>query len=228
MPNLGKNRQNDKAAREERRHQVSSLYRQGLSMGAIAASLGCAQSTVHQDIQVLKERWRKSADSNFVARLGAELARLEGVEHLAYEGWNRSLSLPPPSAGGANAAPPAGDPRFLHEARRCIELRLRAQGAISGARVKTTVQVEGDAQVSIWDRIANAVSRSREPDPVEEAIAAAGRPVQALEHRQEGPSEAPGSDGAEEGLADALARLEALEAKAASRNGTSNGSGHHA
>src|SRR5262245_54441350 len=69
----------------------------------------------------------------------------------------------------------AGDPRFLEQVERCIEMRLRVLGALKPGNVGVGVGVAvGGQQPSLpWDEILKrAVTEAAQPDPIEAEILA--------------------------------------------------------
>lgn len=77
-------------ARSARAIEISDLYLKGWSMGKIADELGISVATVHTTLKTLREEWMAVATINFDERKAEELARLDRMERVAWEAWERS------------------------------------------------------------------------------------------------------------------------------------------
>lgn len=108
----------------QRRSRVAALYLQGWTRDNIALELGCAQGTVSQDLEVVREMWAESVKHTLEQLRVEELARLKRVEATAWEKGQLYLVL------------------------KCIELRVKMLGLLRD----TTVNVNQFINVP-WDEI---------------------------------------------------------------------------
>ena len=77
--------------REERLEKIAKYDRMGWSQTRIAAELGVSQPQVCQDLKVVYERYRDSAQNAKHVELDRAVRRLEDVIEAAYDGWARSM-----------------------------------------------------------------------------------------------------------------------------------------
>lgn len=104
--------------RERDLERVTALYLRGKTLREIAAELGgLSHSTVRDDVERVKARWRESALVNVDEAMNRELARLDLVEAEYWKGWDRSFENDKP-----------GDPSFLGGVLRCLAERARIFG----------------------------------------------------------------------------------------------------
>jgi len=202
------NRKNDEYAMMERRRQVANLYLQGKTQWAIARAVKVSQGTVSNDLAAVREDWLASALRDFDAMKAEELARLDRLEAVAWEGWERSCRDAVSThqrtvqerevrrkAAGKNGT--AGRSRMAPV--RKVEQRT-AKGQAGDPRflervawcVETRLKLMGllrpGSQVNVnappssqefWDALAGVTAQGEIPDEIEERIRRAE-----LEHRQ--------------------------------------------
>lgn len=152
-------RKNIKLNCEHRQQQVAEMYRNFKSQHEIAEILGVSQPTVCNDIAAIKEVWLKSSQMNMTERLAEEISRLDRLERLAMEAYDRScedavqittekIPVRPKKPKGDEDGPArptkrvtitkvseqrkgqCGNPAFLAEARACVEKRCKLLGLL--------------------------------------------------------------------------------------------------
>ncbi len=125
-----------------RRARVARAYCRGESQVAIAAAEQVAQSTVSTDLKWIRAEWLRSLLQDFGARKAEELAKLDHLESVAWQAWERScqdaetLHARTEQANGQpgrtvtekTVKGQSGDPRFLEQVFRCIDARCKVLG----------------------------------------------------------------------------------------------------
>lgn len=124
-----------KRKRHERQLEVMRRYCRGESLPSIASSLGVAQQTVRNDLDEAREHWRERSRTTYDEELAMKLAELAELRREAWNSWHRSCEDPDAAPGHADPAADAalavttskqpGDPRFLTELRRLLELEAK-------------------------------------------------------------------------------------------------------
>jgi hypothetical protein len=123
---------------------LAGMYLRGLPQHECAERLRVSRQQVGYDLAILRKRWQESADTDFAAKVAQELARLDHVESVAWEAWDRSCAI---GEGGVGA------PRFLDRVQSCIEMRTRilgigrlnaATGSIEEVTIRRYVGVDVD------------------------------------------------------------------------------------
>lgn len=165
MPPLRDNKKNDQYRILERRQRIARLYLQGLTQHEIARQVGLTQAAVSLALTACRRYWQEESKRDFEEKLALELAKLNELEREAWDAWRSSRD--PISPRGS---PRPGDSRFLERVQRCIELRLRAMGALSA-----DTNVNLNQLVIPWDKLAESIPASV-PDAIEVAIAQAAVP----------------------------------------------------
>jgi hypothetical protein len=140
-----------KLAALARRERVAAGYLRGQTQSALAVAEGVDQGTVSRDLAAVREEWKSRAAEAFAERVAEELARIDGLERTAWEGWERSCKdaqtrhVRTEGAGDAKKTisemttrGQAGDPRFLERVGWCVEQRLRLIGGYAPAKVAPT------------------------------------------------------------------------------------------
>lgn len=192
MPNAKNSKKNGQYRLLDRRERVAALYLQGKSQQAIARLVGVSQATVSGDLAAVRKDWLASTLRDFDLKQAEELAKLDRLELVAWEAWERSCrdvqirrsraELPSPQKRGRGQPRPAprtvveetrkgqaGDPRFLERVAWCVETRLKLLGLLKPGQVQVGQVVTLD-----WDALAGP--RVEAPDPFAERIARAGLP----------------------------------------------------
>ncbi len=160
---MPKNKRQDELIVEERRSRIADLYCRRQSMRQIVAATGVSIATVSRDLAVLRQRWRERSLAATSERAAEELARIDHLEEVAWEAWQRSCQnretlraaktkgrtdkngslLPDLEKTEKIAVGQAGDPRFLERVGWCIQKRAEMLGILqpetSGAATITTV-----------------------------------------------------------------------------------------
>lgn len=124
--------------RESDLERISELYLMGKRQVDIAATLGVAQSQVSYDLKEIHERWRERSALNLDERKRIELARLDVLERVYWEAWEKSCNERVRKGVARNSAGDTrsnvttettiGNPSFLAGVERCIELRCKLLG----------------------------------------------------------------------------------------------------
>lgn len=142
----GKHRTADQVARD--RAEIAVLYCQGWTQARIGQKLGLSQPAVFADLEVVRQEWRASAVMAMDQRKSQELAKLDRVEAVAWEAWERSCQqaetlfaetikgrvdkegkpLPELQKTSKTLKGQVGDPRFLERVGWCIERRCKILG----------------------------------------------------------------------------------------------------
>ena len=121
----------------QRRHQVADLSLQCWTQTAIAEELGFAQSTVCDDLKVIRRQWRDSTIRDFDEARAIELKKIERREREAWTAWEKSKQPAESSKittdGTAKKAEKSiknqcGDPRFLDQLDKCSVARRELLG----------------------------------------------------------------------------------------------------
>jgi hypothetical protein len=90
VPNVGKNRKNDRYRRHDRRKQVARLYLRGSSQTEIAHQLGCSQPTVSNDLAAIRRDWLASATRDVEEATAQKLAEYAEAKKEAWRAWDKS------------------------------------------------------------------------------------------------------------------------------------------
>lgn len=77
--------------RAQRRVKVAALYVKGYSQSRIAEELQVSSQTVNKDLNALLIEWKALALRDFEERKAEELAKLNHLESIAWEAWQRSI-----------------------------------------------------------------------------------------------------------------------------------------
>jgi hypothetical protein len=136
------------AQREKDLAEIARLYLRGVTQAAIGAQLGLSRQQIGYDLQDLYARWREDASRDIDERKSAELQKLDRLEAVAWEGWERSCldaetthasrtkgrtgkagePLPDLEKATKTLKGQAGNPRFLEVIKGLIERRCRILG----------------------------------------------------------------------------------------------------
>jgi hypothetical protein len=143
---------------EERRARVAVSYGHGLTQYEIAQAEGVDRSTVSHDLEAIRKEWQADRTGSYEARLLGELARIDRIEAIALEAWERSRKdaetrhvrtekpggyyegapLPEKTIAEKVTKGQSGDPRFLERVSWCVEQRLKLIGAYAPIKVAPT------------------------------------------------------------------------------------------
>lgn len=143
-------------ARIKRRAEVAELYLKGQTQLQIGEALKISTATVASDLQTIMKEWIKESTIKFEERKAKELAKIDHIEAMAWRGWELSIErqevhrslkeqvrqqvrdsenkvtghrmVPVRVTEEVTIKGQSGDPRFLEQAARCVEMRLRILG----------------------------------------------------------------------------------------------------
>jgi hypothetical protein len=77
-------------AQQERRWKVARLYLQGKAQVEIGQLLGVTQACVSMDLAAIRKVWVEEAQDDYIAARARELAKIDHLESVAWEAWDRS------------------------------------------------------------------------------------------------------------------------------------------
>jgi hypothetical protein len=138
----------NKKQREEWLSRVARLYLQGKAQYEIAQEVGVTHQQISYDMKVLYKRWMTASADDFKARKEMELAKIDELERVYWQGYHRSLEdketsstkrKEPPIIPGQPHSPAAleamlrkeerdGNPEFLKGIQWCINKRCEIRG----------------------------------------------------------------------------------------------------
>lgn len=170
--------------------KAASLYLQGKTMRDIGQAFNppVTAMAVSRWMAEVRERWHKSSLMDFNERKSQELAKIDKLEAVAYEAWERSVKDAETrkkvitkalrksdddeegtlkivgTVNDKTAKGQSGNPAFLAQVERCIEMRCRIFG-ISKAPDVTLNQTNNTMNVVApsWDAL---FALPEPPDPV--------------------------------------------------------------
>src|SRR5437763_248565 len=146
------------AERERDLERLAVLYCRGMSQLAMAEKLGVSRQQIGYDLRTLNQRWQESALAHLDAKKARELARLDHLEAVAWDAWERSCqdaetissSMVKGRIGKEGVALPdlqkvakitkhqIGDPRFLEQVYKCIDKRCEVLGLNAPKKIAPT------------------------------------------------------------------------------------------
>lgn len=88
---MPKGAENPEFERLERRKRVTDLYLKGWSQHRIAKEVGVSQVTVSNDITAVRDEWLALAIVNLDEKKALEIARIDHLEEVAWQAWERSV-----------------------------------------------------------------------------------------------------------------------------------------
>lgn len=136
------------------RLEIAEMYLKGRYQSEIAAELGVSQSAISKNLKAVREEWLKSALVNFNEAISKELAKVDNLERVYWESWERSLTPFKSKTVKAKGNPRTeeelkasaeqtlktedrnGDPRYLQGVQWCIEKRCKLLGLDAPDRVQ--------------------------------------------------------------------------------------------
>lgn len=150
---------------EARRLRVMQLYFQGKTQWEMAQEVGVDRGTISRDLAAFREQWRARHQETWDQHIQDELARIDHLERVAWEGWLRSCQdaetmLAESTRGKADdertktskrIEGQSGDRGFLSEVRACIELRMKLLGLVVEKR-----EVSGSVTLELVEEIVTA------------------------------------------------------------------------
>jgi hypothetical protein len=185
------------------RRLIASLYLKGEYQSDIAAQVGISQGQVSKELAILQAEWQTSALIDINEAKARELAKIDALELVYWQAWERSqldaeseitkMQGTPPKPNETSPAPAkletqkkregqSGNPAFLSGIQWCINKRCE----IVGVNAPIKQQVENNGKV-IFEVVRKTVSNPP-PNP---PPAAGGIPVE--------PGEAQGDRGGQAG-----------------------------
>jgi hypothetical protein len=185
------------------RRLIASLYLKGEYQSDIAAQVGISQGQVSKELAILQAEWQTSALIDINEAKARELAKIDALELVYWQAWERSqldaeseitkMQGAPPKPNETSPAPAkletqkkregqSGNPAFLSGIQWCINKRCE----IVGVNAPIKQQVENNGKV-IFEVVRKTVSNPP-PNP---PPAAGGIPVE--------PGEAQGDRGGQAG-----------------------------
>jgi hypothetical protein len=154
----------------DRRRRVAQLYLSRVAITRIAVECNVSRATVHRDLCWLREQWKKDALADLSQRKAEELERIDNLERIAYEAWERSLQprakrreqttkgrakkdgtpLPDLIRREERKDEQGGDPRYLEIVYKCIAQRCMLLGLTNlPAGSQTAVTVVGGIDLAV-------------------------------------------------------------------------------
>ncbi len=76
--------------KEARQVKVAALYCRGYTQHEIGVQLGLSQAQVSKDLGAVRAEWLESRKASFDERTAVELAKIDHIEKVAWEAWERS------------------------------------------------------------------------------------------------------------------------------------------
>lgn len=129
---------------DRRREAVERLYCKGVPQLQIAQELGIPLRTLLSDLEAIKQGWLASAQAGFDELRARELAKINHLEAVAWQGWEHScrdqettkvvLQGKETQRSEKTVRTQAGNQAFLNRISWCIERRSRLLGLEAAAR----------------------------------------------------------------------------------------------
>ncbi len=155
--------------RECDRAKIAQLYLQRRPISEIASAIERSRVTVMSDLKAIRAQWFESSQEAVGKRKAEELARIDRIELVAWEGYERSIKIREITKtvleqGGlgrlktkAESRKEAliGDPRWLDKVAWCVEQRAKILGLYAPAKLEGqvdhhhTIQTEFDREFEI-------------------------------------------------------------------------------
>jgi hypothetical protein len=146
-----------KAERERDLDQLATHFLRGKTHTELAALFGVSRQQITYDLKTLQQRWLTSALVNVDAAKAKELAKIEALERIYHEAWERSVEQKETktaerTSGVASDRVKAvsrqeqrdGNPAFLAGIQWCIEQRCKALGIVQKPGTEVNVQVNNN------------------------------------------------------------------------------------
>jgi len=141
----------DRLARERRRTKVGRLYTEGWNQTEIACKLGVAQSTVSEDLKLVRKRWLELQVSDLEEARAEELEKIRLVVRNAWEGWEQSKRK--------NGY---GNPRYLNLLLSCIDKECKILGLYEHTPDYEKVEKENEISMEVAYEVAKRLEAERE------------------------------------------------------------------
>lgn len=162
--------------------KIAALYLEKRSINEIAQTIGRTRQTVYADIRAIESRWFAATDRLTFERKAEELARIDRIELLSWEGYYRSIKtheqtktvLEEGAQGTKRKAESRkeeliGDPRWLDRIAWCVEQRAKILGlyapAKSEGRVDHTFSIQTEFDREFERLVGRLEERGKGPRP---------------------------------------------------------------
>ena len=118
----------------EHRAEIAKAYLKGRVQSEIAKELGVTQACISRNLKAIRREWLKSSLVNFNEAVAKELAKVDNLERVYWEGWERSqkeaLTRSSKIANGTiertrKLEEKVGNPQFLQGVQWCIDKRCK-------------------------------------------------------------------------------------------------------
>lgn len=141
--------------RDADRVTIARLYLAGRVQTEIAAELGLDQSQISRELRTIQEEWRQRYAAEIEALKARELARIDELERVAWDAWERSkvakvereqTDRPAddgrliPAEATVVTTTSVGDTRYLDKVQWCIEQRCKILQIVQPAPAVNLVQ----------------------------------------------------------------------------------------
>lgn len=123
-----------KFEREKDLLAISEMYLQGKNQYQIADQFGVTQATISHDLKELRKRWLNSSLVNIDERRAEELVKIDALEKVYWESWDRSCNYEVINKKGVivlvpkDKRDPLGNKRYLEGVQWCIDRRIKILG----------------------------------------------------------------------------------------------------
>lgn len=135
---------NEDLGRIEVMHTIAHMYCRGYSVYDISKMTGKTIASITKELDNIRTIWKESAIFDFNERISYELKKLDYLETMYWESWEKSKREaetsfseveiednedgPKRRRSKRTTSLPPGDPRFLEGIRWCIERRCQLLG----------------------------------------------------------------------------------------------------
>ena len=141
----------DRLARERRRTKVGRLYTEGWNQTEIACKLGVAQSTVSEDLKLVRKRWLELQVSNLEEARAEELEKIRLVVRNAWEGWEQSKRK--------NGY---GSSRYLNILLKCVDMECKLLGLYERTPDYENAEKTDEISMEVAYQVAKRLEAERE------------------------------------------------------------------
>jgi hypothetical protein len=158
--------------RDADRPIVARMYLERRTIDEIARQIGRNRKTVMSDLRFLEAEWLRTSVTLTSARKAEELARIDRIELLAWEGYYRSMQIRKTSKAvierdGGHRKTKAetrkekliGDPRWLDKVSWCVEQRAKILGLYAPTKSEGHVEHHHVVQTEFDREFARLVER---------------------------------------------------------------------
>jgi len=158
---------------------VARLYLQKQTQAEIGRQLGLSQQQIGYDLKTLQKRWQESSVISIDTRKAEELARIDRLERVYWDAWERSLEAFKSTTQTAEGTGDSrrnrgtikteerdGDPRYLEGIRWCIQKRVDIIGIDAPKRNELTgtgggpIRMQNISEEELDRRIAELIGKT--------------------------------------------------------------------